>query len=141
MRRIDIYDAGTLSLRRAIRDYHPITDGKVRLRCHSRAIDCSRLLSCSFFGTVNALLVCTFVSLSVVSHARAAYSDPGFVPLPKKGIDFSDVKANDHNKVSADLRLRHFAMIIRLFALFGRTVKAGRVGAAEMYADEPIVCL
>jgi len=45
------------------------------------------------------LIICTFVFLSIFSHARAAYFDPGFVPLPKKGIDFSDVKTNENNKV------------------------------------------
>lgn len=53
----------------------------------------------SLYGTLNALIICTFVFLSIFSHARAAYYDPGFVPLPKKGIDFSDVKANENNKV------------------------------------------
>jgi len=53
----------------------------------------------SLYGTLNALIICTFVFLSIFSHARAAYFDPGFVPLPKKGIDFSDVKTNENNKV------------------------------------------
>jgi len=44
---------------------------------------------------LNALIICTLVSLSIISHARAAYFDPGFVSLPKKGIDFSDVTTND----------------------------------------------
>ena len=62
-----------------------------------------RSLPFSFYGTLNTLLICTFVLLSITSHARAAYSDPGFVPLPKKAIDFSDVKFNEadtnHSKV------------------------------------------
>ncbi len=49
----------------------------------------------SFYGTLNALIICTLISLSIISHARAAYFDPGFVSLPKKGIDFSDVTPND----------------------------------------------
>jgi hypothetical protein len=49
----------------------------------------------SLYGTFNALIVCTLVLLSFLSHARAAYFDPGFVLLPKKPIDFSDVKTND----------------------------------------------
>ena len=61
--------------------------------------------SFSLYGTLNALIISTFVSLSFFSHARAAYSDPGFVPLPKKGIDFSDVKSNDHTKVKYRLDL------------------------------------
>jgi len=48
----------------------------------------------SLYGTFNALIVCTLIFLSIISHARAAYSDPGFVQLPKKGIDFSDVQSN-----------------------------------------------
>lgn len=53
----------------------------------------------SLYGTLNALIICTFVLLSIFSHGRAAFFDPGFVPLPKKGIDFSDVKTNENNKV------------------------------------------
>ena len=53
----------------------------------------------SFYGTLNALILCAFVSLSIVSHGRAAYFDPGFVPLPKKSIDFSDVPLNENRKV------------------------------------------
>ncbi|CAF1226256.1 unnamed protein product [Adineta ricciae] len=60
------------------------------------------LLTESLFGTFNALIICTFITLSFISHARAAYSDPGFVPLPKKGIDFSDVKQNESNKHNND---------------------------------------
>jgi hypothetical protein len=44
---------------------------------------------------LNALIICTLVSLSIISHARAAYFDPGFVSLPEKGIDFSDVTTDD----------------------------------------------
>jgi hypothetical protein len=43
---------------------------------------------------LNALIICTLVFLSIISHARAAYFDPGFVPLPKKAIDFSDAQSN-----------------------------------------------
>jgi hypothetical protein len=60
------------------------------------------LIPFSFYGTLNALTVCTLVLLSIVSHARAAYFDPGFVQLPKKAIDFSDVQSND----SANTRLK-----------------------------------
>jgi len=60
------------------------------------------LLNESLYGTLNALIISTFVFLSVFSHARAAYFDPGYVPLPKKGLDFSDVKANDNNKQNGD---------------------------------------
>jgi hypothetical protein len=66
----------------------------------------------SLYGTLNALILCTFVFLSIFSHARAAYFDPGFVPLPKKGIDFSDVKANDNNKVRYQMRLTCFQRIL-----------------------------
>jgi len=62
----------------------------------------------SLYGSLNALIVCTCVFLSIFSHARAAYSDPGFVPLPKKGIDFSDVKTNDNNKVKYEIRSDSF---------------------------------
>ncbi|CAF1223880.1 unnamed protein product [Rotaria magnacalcarata] len=60
------------------------------------------LLNESLYGTLHALITCTFVFLCVFSHARASYFDPGFVPLPKKGIDFSDVKMNDNNKENND---------------------------------------
>jgi len=59
-------------------------------------------LSQSFYGTLHALTLCTFIFLSVFSHARAAYSDPGFVPLPKKGLDFSDIKTQENNKPNAE---------------------------------------
>lgn len=55
----------------------------------------------SLYGTLNALIIVTFISLSIFSHGRAAFFDPGFVPLPKKGIDFSDVKINENNKVKS----------------------------------------
>jgi len=55
------------------------------------------LLNESLYGTLNALIICTFVTLSILSHGRAAYFDPGFVPLPKKSIDFSDVTTNEIN--------------------------------------------
>ncbi|CAF0937714.1 unnamed protein product [Rotaria sp. Silwood1] len=58
------------------------------------------LLNESLYGTLHALITCTFIFLCMFSHARASYFDPGFVPLPKKGIDFSDVKINDNNKVN-----------------------------------------
>ncbi|CAF3437963.1 unnamed protein product [Rotaria socialis] len=48
----------------------------------------------SFYGTLNAFLICTLVFLATLSHGRAAYSDPGFVPLPKRKLDFSDLKTN-----------------------------------------------
>ncbi|CAF2622536.1 unnamed protein product [Rotaria sp. Silwood2] len=60
------------------------------------------LLNESLYGTLHALITSTFIFLCIFSHARAAYFDPGFVPLPKKGIDFSDVKINDNNKVNGD---------------------------------------
>ncbi|CAF0912426.1 unnamed protein product [Adineta steineri] len=60
------------------------------------------LLNESLYGTLNALIVSTFVFLSIFSHGRAAYFDPGFVPLPKNGIDFSDVKPNENNKQNGE---------------------------------------
>ncbi|CAF1161710.1 unnamed protein product [Rotaria sordida] len=48
----------------------------------------------SLYGTLNALIICSLIFLSILSHVRAAYSDPGFIPLPKKGLDFSDVTTN-----------------------------------------------
>lgn len=77
-------------------------------RWKSRSIDV-RIRLFSFYGTLNALTICTLISLSVISHARAAYFDPGFVPLPKKGLDFSDVQSNESShallKVSSFIRL------------------------------------
>jgi len=58
------------------------------------------------------LIICTFVFLSIFSHARAAYFDPGFVPLPKKGIDFSDVKTNDKDKVDILNEINFFKKIL-----------------------------
>ena len=63
-----------------------------------------RYLHFSFYGTFNTALICTFVLLSITSHARAAYSDPGFVPLPKKAIDFSDVKRTEANTEHSQVR-------------------------------------
>ena len=57
---------------------------------------------------MNALIISTCVFLSIFSHARASYFDPGFVPLPKKGIDFSDVKTNDNNKVKYSIEFDFF---------------------------------
>jgi hypothetical protein len=51
----------------------------------------------SLYGTVNAVIICTFIFLAIISHARAAYFDPGFVPLPKKTIDIADVKTNENS--------------------------------------------
>ncbi len=60
--------------------------------------------SFSFYGTLNALIICTLVLLSIISHVRAAYFDPGFVPLPKKAIDFSDVQTNDSTNTLLKVR-------------------------------------
>lgn len=55
------------------------------------------LFNDSFYGTINALIICTLVLFAIISHGRAAYFDPGFVSLPKKSLDFSDVQTNDTN--------------------------------------------
>lgn len=79
--------------------------------------NCSNLFTCSFYGTLNALTICTLVTLAFISHARAAYFDPGFVPLPKKGLDFSDVQSNENS--TALLKVDHclFDVSMKLFYL------------------------
>jgi len=79
---------------------------------------------CSLYGTLNALIICTFIFLSIFSHARASYFDPGFVPLPKKGIDFSDVKTNENNKVKYSII---FCFRNILFYIFSKMVMVGQV--------------
>ena len=83
-----------------------------RWKC--RSIDV-RIRLFSFYGTLNALTICTLISLSVISHARAAYFDPGFVPLPRKGLDFSDVQSNESShallKVNSFTPLKVFMRI------------------------------
>lgn len=59
-------------------------------------------LNDSLYGSLNALILSTFVCLSILSHARAAYFDPGFVPLPRKGIDFSDAQTNEKPKPNGE---------------------------------------
>lgn len=58
----------------------------------------------SFYGTLNAIVICTLIFLSILSHGRAAYSDPGFVPLPKKTIDFSDVNSTANTNKTAKVK-------------------------------------
>ena len=96
---IDLHDARPLCLRDSFCDHSAVAEREVNdgllFSSYRPSID----RSSSFYGTLNALTLCTFIFLSVFSHARAAYSDPGFVPLPKKGLDFSDVKTQENNKV------------------------------------------
>jgi hypothetical protein len=103
MHHADLCDALPLSLCHSLGHHHSTAERQVR-RCRFTRLD-SALLS-SLYGTVNAFILCTLIFLALASHARASYTDPGFVPLPKKGIDFSDVKLNDgnanHGKVRPD---------------------------------------
>ncbi len=69
------------------------------------------------------MIISAFVFLSIYSHARAAYFDPGFVPLPKKGIDFSDVKTNDNTKVKYSIEFEK--MIFEFYC--SKMVMGGRV--------------
>ena len=69
----------------------------------SKEIECANQ-AFSLYGTLNALVMGTLVLLSVISHARAAYFDPGLVPLPKKRIDFSDVQSNDSTNTLLKVR-------------------------------------
>lgn len=86
----------------------------------------------SFYGTLNALTICTLISLSVISHARAAYFDPGFVPLPKKGLDFSDVQSNESThallKVSSFIGLKW--QVFHMNICRNKMKKAGRVSCS-----------
>lgn len=45
------------------------------------------------WGMVCVLLFNVIVFLMTVSHLRAVLSDPGIVPLPRTGLDFSDLHA------------------------------------------------
>jgi hypothetical protein len=74
----------------------------------------------SLYGTLNALIISTFIFLSIFSHARAAYFDPGFVPLPKKGIDFSDVKTNENNKVKYSKKIEFLFFEKILYCLLAK---------------------
>ncbi|XP_074653088.1 palmitoyltransferase ZDHHC3-like [Tubulanus polymorphus] len=50
-------------------------------------------LSSSLWGAVNALLFNVVLFLLAFSHLRAVLSDPGIVPLPDTGLDFSDARS------------------------------------------------
>ncbi|XP_077985052.1 palmitoyltransferase ZDHHC3-like [Glandiceps talaboti] len=50
-------------------------------------------LSSSLWGGFNAVIFNVLIFLMLMSHARAVFSDPGIVPLPSTGIDFSDIRA------------------------------------------------
>lgn len=45
------------------------------------------------WGAFNAVIFNTIIFLASVSHLRAVLSDPGIVPLPTTGLDFSDLHA------------------------------------------------
>ncbi|UJR22005.1 hypothetical protein I4U23_025072 [Adineta vaga] len=51
----------------------------------------------SFYGTLNGLIICTLAFFAFLSHARAAYFDPGFVSLTKRITDSSDGKITDNS--------------------------------------------
>ncbi|CAF0784386.1 unnamed protein product [Didymodactylos carnosus] len=55
------------------------------------------LLPENVWGSLNAVLFTIVVSLSLISHARASYFDPGLVPLMDKTVDFSDLSAKTEN--------------------------------------------
>jgi len=81
----------------------------------------------SLYGTLNALIVCTLIFLSIISHARAAYFDPGFVALPKKSIDFSDVQINDStNSLLKVNKTKELNFLITNF-IFSKMEKVGLV--------------
>ena len=125
MYRADLCDAPPLSLCHSLGHRHSTAERQVR-RCRSHRLDIA-LLS-SLYGTMNAFILCTLIFLALASHARASYTDPGFVPLPKKGIDFSDVKPNDgnanHGKVRPD---GEGAIHTGLVLLFSTRKMVGRV--------------
>lgn len=120
---INIYNALALSLRVFICYYRTFTEWKVInwRKKHAQSFfankDKNLCTVFSLYGTLNALIIVTFISLSAYSHGRAAFSDPGFVPLPKKGIDFSDVKTNENNKVRRFLQIKS-VILIWLFGFF-----------------------
>lgn len=108
---IDLYNAFTLSLCFFICYYYPVTKWKVKKWWEYYFLRLYLIDFCfiySLYGTLNALIISTFVFLSIFSHARASYFDPGFVPLPKKGIDFSDVNTNDNTKVKYSIEFDSF---------------------------------
>ncbi|CAF1485342.1 unnamed protein product [Adineta ricciae] len=55
------------------------------------------LFNDNFYGTVNGVIICTLVFLAILSHGRAAYFDPGFVPLTRKLTDSPNGKITDSN--------------------------------------------
>lgn len=54
-------------------------------------------ISESLWGAMNAVLFNTILFLIIMAHCRAVFSDPGVVPLPHNGLDFSD--RHSSNKV------------------------------------------
>nr|XP_022327665.1 palmitoyltransferase ZDHHC3-like [Crassostrea virginica] len=50
-------------------------------------------MSNTLWGAFNAVIFNTIIFLASVSHLRAVLSDPGIVPLPTTGLDFSDLHA------------------------------------------------
>lgn len=50
-------------------------------------------MSTTLWGTFCVIVFNLIVFLMTVSHMRAVLSDPGIVPLPKTGLDFSDLHA------------------------------------------------
>ena len=47
-------------------------------------------MSTTLWGSLHVLLFNIIIFMLFMSHARAVFSDPGIVPLPKHRIDFSD---------------------------------------------------
>ncbi|KAK3107879.1 hypothetical protein FSP39_024338 [Pinctada imbricata] len=51
----------------------------------------------TLWGVFNVIVFNTILFLASVSHVRAVFSDPGIVPLPTTGLDFSDLHAGKSN--------------------------------------------
>ncbi len=141
---IDLYNAFTLSLCFFICYYYPVTKWKVKKWWEYYFLRLYLIDFCfiySLYGTLNALIISTFVFLSIFSHARASYFDPGFVPLPKKGIDFSDVNTNDNTKVKYSIEFDSFKKKTISEFYCSKMLMAGRVCDERMKKSIVVVFL
>lgn len=57
---------------------------------------------CSLWGPVNVVLFNTIIFLLVMAHLKAAFCDPGTVPLPQNRLDFSDLHARKNSYYDDD---------------------------------------
>lgn len=53
----------------------------------------------TLWGSFNAVLFNFILTLFMVSHLRAVFSDPGVVPLPQSKLDIADIHSKQSGKV------------------------------------------